>query len=1146
MKFCRLTGTLFFLSAVICAAVEFDRGGSVMDFQAISAARVQKSSNGAENLFGKWIPGTVWMHSPRKEAQALLRKAKPFVKFKEENTKNGILLKIDKPIDMEKVAGDYSQNISASWLQKVTLPDAEGGEYILTFRSKGGALGKSSSAMVVIVTKTAKGYGKNIVKSFPLTKQFHANRFSISFPAGVMGIELYMRLNGCGSLEVENPVLSRQVQTYPVEATLFPHGMLDHTYVLTQNDPSVVAFVLKRNIPVSALKLKSPVLKVKLPAEVKFLEAPAPLKFLRNEGNVYYFDASHWNYRLRRYDGYESYMKLALLVTTKAPAGTRLDAGEFCLMDQGKVISAPSRIQFRIEPQIPAVRKTSLFYTGYQPMGLYLNFKNVANRELFAAFSGKTGFRWITHNFEHDFVKQLRAHGTELITPELYWLANGYRICQKKPDYAKFKSIGKSTSFDVNNATCPAAIYNKTDFYKNTFIPFLKENLAGKDGVIANWEPYMFHGQGCFCDTCRDEFAVYMKMSKEQVQKIWPKELTINGKYHAQGVRFRSLQHAKMVKVIQEAVNQATTGKAGFVPEIVWITCADTTERANGSSAEHDPVDYADSLTYIDPWGPYTGWKAMETYNYVKAENLATYIAAKKVSSFMKKRFGKKCPRLVALPHGLQGNFWVTTPEAMAMEVTGFFVQGFRAAVLYLFPQGYDNRYWTVLAKNNDLIAAHEDAVINGEKVTSQVSVEPVTPYPAPKKRIIPRYLPDHPEEPLLQYEAFRKGDAIVVAAGNYWSRGDVFFRMKVAGLKSAGKYMVSEVAGKRIYSPDKGRCFTGAELQKGILLHAGALRWAFFRIEPAGKDNVAFENVKQNEVRTAMKKHLPEIRKQAAKDAELDALEDAEYQKAELRTLVNGALKCTALSKGDAQSLHFTSGKNSVLLDVSQGIVRSWNVRNKELINSFGIPIFWKPAVSESARYRVTKQDVTPDGMIVTMERLFTSKNDAALEHLLVRHTVKVSRDLEKLTIKTALIDGHNSETGGGGFTLGFRYQCFPSNIGFGGKIRMISGGKEYIYSRNMKRNVFAVGMTESAKIMKKLFACVDDPVLIDRSCAILEYGNALKVRLTAYPEKQFAGYAVWDTPNLKHPTFEPFFHPVPVTPGKPAEFGLELKVER
>ena len=63
------------LSTALCAAVEFDRGGSIMDFQAISAARKQKSQAGAENLFGKWIPGTVWMHSPRKEAQALLPKA---------------------------------------------------------------------------------------------------------------------------------------------------------------------------------------------------------------------------------------------------------------------------------------------------------------------------------------------------------------------------------------------------------------------------------------------------------------------------------------------------------------------------------------------------------------------------------------------------------------------------------------------------------------------------------------------------------------------------------------------------------------------------------------------------------------------------------------------------------------------------------------------------------------------------------------------------------------------------------------------------------------------------------------------------------------------------------------------------------------
>ena len=101
MKCSSLTGALIVLSAAtFCSAVEFDRGGTIMDFQAISAARMQKSNAGAENLFGKWIPGTVWMHSARKEAQALLPKAKPYVKFEQKKTDNGIVLKTIKPIEM--------------------------------------------------------------------------------------------------------------------------------------------------------------------------------------------------------------------------------------------------------------------------------------------------------------------------------------------------------------------------------------------------------------------------------------------------------------------------------------------------------------------------------------------------------------------------------------------------------------------------------------------------------------------------------------------------------------------------------------------------------------------------------------------------------------------------------------------------------------------------------------------------------------------------------------------------------------------------------------------------------------------------------------------------------------------------------------
>ena len=122
----------------------------------------------------------------------------------------------------------------------------------------------------------------------------------------------------------------------------------------------------------------------------------------------------------------------------------------------------------------------------------------------------------------------------------------------------------------------------------------------------------------------------------------------------------------------------------------------------------------------------YTGWQTMEPWNYTKGENLSTYVAAKYVRRFMTEKLGKKCPRLVALPHGIQGKFWVTTPEAMAMEVTGFFLQGYHAAHLYLYPHGYDNRYWRVMAENNSLIALHEDVVFNGKRLTGKDPAMPL------------------------------------------------------------------------------------------------------------------------------------------------------------------------------------------------------------------------------------------------------------------------------------------------------------------------------------------------------------------------------------------------------------------------------------
>ena len=1149
-----LTISALALCGLLQGAEEFCPGGVSVDFARISQERFSGKASKSVNYFThNWKPGTVFLHTPDPKALPARAKAIPLIKFSKSGGNENFILKTEKPVSIFDSIGKYAKNISASWTQTVNFPDNKGGEYRLRFKSKLQTLKVPGSPMslVVISTKSDNKNNKTFVKPFRCgTKDFAPNELTFQFPEGTVSALFYLRLDNCGIMEIESPVLEKVTHSYPVEATLHPFGKMDNTFVLSQNDPALITFVLKRNVPVSQLKVDSPVFEITLPKEVEFVSAGAPLKFLSRKGNTLYFDASFWKKRLQIFDGYETHMKLPILVTTKAPAGECREAARFQLTDGGKLLSEPTTFKVRIAPQIPAAAKGSIFLPGYQPMGIYLEFEKESARKMFAEFSGRTGFRWICLNFDEKTTKFYRDNGTTHITPELYWLANGYRIgpAATKPEYAKYKAIGKTTSFDILNGTCPAAIYNKTPFYTDVYEPYLKKELKGKDGVISNWEPFMFHGQGCFCDTCRDEFADFVKISKEEMKKLWPKELTITGKYYKEGVRFRSIQHGKLVKTIHASVNKFTSGKAGFIPEIVWIVCADTNARG-GANGEHDPLDYASSLTYIDPWGPYTGWQTMEPWNYTKGENLSTYVAAKYVRRFMTEKLGKKCPRLVALPHGIQGKFWVTTPEAMAMEVTGFFLQGYHAAHLYLYPHGYDNRYWRVMAENNSLIALHEDVVFNGKRLTGKGSVTPVTPYPAPKKRINPRYLVNPAPESLLQIETFCKGNVTVAAVGNFWQKGDVFFTLKIQGLEKNTSYALTEVAKKRTFVNDNGKFFTGAELEKGVLLHAGALRWVFFTIEKSDKAALPGKKIFPRQLKEAMKAHLPAIEKGAAEERVLDEAIEAEFRKSELRPLANGALKCTpAAGKDDSQVLLFNAGKNTLTFELQNCTLKNWTIDGILWGEAFGVPMFWEPANAATARYTVTKQEVVPEGIRVVAEKLFNRQNSAALEHLTIRQTILVSKDLRTLKISTELIDSHNAETGSGSFTLGFRYHFFPGNMNDRkGDILMSSKGKELIFTRKMKRQIYALGMTPATQKISKLFECADAPVLLDNGTVFMRKEGAKdRVRMQGFPQKLFGGYAVWDTPDNKFPTFEPFFQPVTIKDGQKAAFSIELKAEK
>jgi hypothetical protein len=142
------------------------------------------------------------------------------------------------------------------------------------------------------------------------------------------------------------------------------------------------------------------------------------------------------------------------------------------------------------------------------------------------------------------------------------------------------------------------------------------------------------------------------------------------------------------------------------------------------------------------------------------------------------------------------------------------------------FPRGYDARWWNALAAANDLIAQHEDIVLDRTPTDVQ-SVTPLTPLPAHAAftnvgtATLHSTYPDAITAPLLQVRGFEKDGARLVAIGNFCESQSCSAKLIVAGLDAARKFTVADTT------------HSGAELARGITIVVPALRWTFIRIAP-------------------------------------------------------------------------------------------------------------------------------------------------------------------------------------------------------------------------------------------------------------------------------------------------------------------------
>ncbi len=696
-------------------------------------------------------------------------------------------------------------------------------------------------------------------------------------------------------------------------AKLVPFAMLDNTFCVPEKMPIPILFGLRSE---SGKKSGSPAFFLRLPDGFRIMASRPDNPMVRLENNTWKVDLSGIQASVPAAHYSVSGAVVDLQVESGFPASEKSYRAQYWTEDGGWK-SPMETFELKILKPVKSPRPKR-FQSGFF-------FRNDVVYEgqgarLFVEFLNTTGFNCADY-VPQDIGREMRKNGYRIYGEPI---ANGYRIGPNpKPPEALFR-LADGTSYRTPGSTeniCPAEGYTRGRYYTEQVLPFFEKHLEALDCFMANWEPFMFDNKGCFCERCREEFIRYAKANPDEIRAIWGKPL-LESKWYDSWVKFRSWQHGRLVQTLDETLillGKKHGKESHFIPMISY-TCMLTPSLHR----QYDVLDYMDKLKIIEPWGPYVYHRFSEPYQDFCGWNLITWIAAGKMAVFPANCIPDpaKRPKLIALPHGYQGNDWVTEPELIALETLGFFLNRFEGTFLYFFPSGYDYRYWRAMTEANRLIAECEDIVMEGKDVTAQAQLIPESGLPAPNLPMATVSWNDYSAIPevrnasLLQGRAYRKGQRTLVAAGNFWKYGDVFFTLRLNGLDRRKQYAVSDLQEKIFYG-----VFPGAELEKGILAHAGAVRWAFLEIEPASTGKIYGAAFSQSQMREAMKRRLPILKKQLEAEAALSgACFQAKNDYKKVPSLQAFGIKAGPIGIDGKEFIRVDASGYSLLLDAENG----------------------------------------------------------------------------------------------------------------------------------------------------------------------------------------------------------------------------------
>lgn len=782
-------------------------------------------------------------------------------------------------IDREEFTDDDWGKDKHAKAKFVRLPDSAGSRFRLSFRyrmrHRKGELGYAFVFYYSRDPKTGKLVERKDVKAsysyydvWVLKNEWADwNRFSREFtaPAGPDTVKVVLRLDGDGDLLFEDPGLAAVAaeEVKPVAFRMMPHGLLDGTFRVSEGQCGMMAFRWTDNtsekVDPKRCEFRFDLPKCVRMAGTTFADAKSIVrKPLKGGGERVTFRPDRRAFSAMRF-------AQTLLVTAAGKPG---DSGEGVMrvFHDGVQVSGDERIRFEIVRRISAMRPKR-YQNGVYVYQANATFEDAESDAAFAGMMADAGVGWVVADeVTPGMVSQWRKNGIAKVTPNAR-IANGYYMGDwqgrpKEDSFVATENAGDKT-WDryISRSTCPLAVIEERGYFVNHTVPkTLRPAARGADGLWANWEPFMFRGRGCRCAKCE---AAYVRYHDE------------TGRSRAD---FRSMLHGLLVRTVDRHVRRAVDGDSvGFIPGVSWREMA-SSWREKDPSPESRPIDYAAHMEWINPWGPYVYWDLRIPYIYQKRGPLAHFVAAKDVREQVDSDFpeASRRPKLMSFPQGIQcSGEWIAQPQWISMALDSFFFNRWECSVVYFFPEGYDARYWRAFAEATTRAARFEPFVLDGVRMDGMTELDVAREYAVPS-RYVSTYLPNARNMPLLQQATYGNGDSRIVAAFNFWERGEAFFTLRAKGL-AAGKYEVVDEDGVTYPASASERCWTADALESGAFLAVGAARTKVFGIYPAGRAPAASRAIPQDALRRRHAEMREALASAAAEDATREAANDVE-----------------------------------------------------------------------------------------------------------------------------------------------------------------------------------------------------------------------------------------------------------------------------